>query len=70
MLTIDNPEELLPTERAGLVVFILMRHRRQKFTTAEIARTVGLTHNGAWRMLCRLSRNIPIVQEIDGWVIY
>lgn len=71
MLSIrDKKEEVLPTERTGVIVYVLMSHRGQKFTTAQLAQRVGLTHNGAWRMLCKLSRKIPICQEIDGWVIY
>jgi hypothetical protein len=69
MLSIDNPKDLLPTERIGLVVFLLMRHRGKKFTTAEIARSVGISHMGAWYMLEKLSRVLPISQEIDGWCI-
>jgi hypothetical protein len=63
-------KDLLPTERAGIVVYILMANRGKLFTTAYFAQRVSLTHDGAWRMLGKLSRKIPIVQEIDGWVIY
>jgi hypothetical protein len=63
-------KELLPTERAGIVVYILMANRGKLFTTAYFAQRVSLNHGSAWKMLCKLSRKIPIVQEIDGWVIY
>jgi hypothetical protein len=62
--------ELLPTERAGIVVYILMSNRGKLFTTAYFAHRVSLEHHSAWEMLCKLSRKIPIVQELDGWVIY
>lgn len=69
LLTFDDRKNTLPTERVGMVVFILMENRGTKFTTAELAQAVSLQHRGMWRMLCKLSRKIPIVQDIDGWYI-
>lgn len=68
--TIDDRGELLPTERIGIVMFILMDNRGQKFTTAKLAELADIKHSGVWKMLSKLSRKIPIIQEIDGWVIY
>lgn len=70
LLKTEIEDELLPTERAGMVVYILMANRGQKFTTAFFAQRVSLNHSGTWKLLCKLSRKIPIVQDIDGWVMY
>jgi hypothetical protein len=62
-------EDTLPTERIGMIVYILMANRGKKYTTAELAGIVGLQHHSMWYMMCKLSRKVPIVQEIDGWSI-
>lgn len=69
ILTADSDSDILPTERVGLVVYILMTNRGVKFTTADLARRVSLTHQGMWAMLAKLSRRLPICQDIDGWYI-
>jgi hypothetical protein len=69
LLTFDDRKNTLPTERVGMVVFILMDNRGRKFTTMELAKAVSLQHHSMWTMLCKLSRKLPIVQEIDGWYI-
>lgn len=69
ILTTENQKDILPTERVGMVVFILMDNRGKKFTTADLARIVSLTHQGTWAMLAKLSRRLPICQDIDGWYI-
>jgi hypothetical protein len=70
MLSIaGNRGETLPTERVGVVVYTLMDNRGAKFTTAYFAEITGLRHHSVWEMLCKLSRVLPIVQDIDGWYI-
>jgi len=69
LLTTDRRKETLPTERAGMVVFILMENRGCKFTTAFFAEKTGLQHHSTWEMLCKLSRVLPIIQDLDGWRI-
>jgi len=61
--------DTLPTERAGMVVFTLMENRGKKFTTAYFAQATGLQHHSVWEMLCKLSRVLPIVQDLEGWRI-
>jgi len=55
-------DELLPTERVAIVVRLLFREG-QALTSAEIAIRVGLTRRGAWRMMTKLSRVLPIYQD-------
>jgi hypothetical protein len=68
MLSIaENRGETLPTERVGVVVYILTKNAGQKFTTAYFAKQTGLRHHSTWVLLCKLSRVLPIVQDLDGW---
>lgn len=64
-----NRAETLPTERTGMVVYTLMQYRGQKFTTAYFAELTGLKHHSTWVMLCKLSRLLPIRQDLEGWWI-
>jgi hypothetical protein len=68
MLT-NSRGETLPTERIGVIVYILTENKGTKYTTADLAQRVSLQHASMWKMLCKLSRVLPIVQEIDGWYI-
>lgn len=40
-----------------------------RFTTADVARITGLSHNAAWYMLTKISRVVPLVQTVDAWHI-
>lgn len=51
------------TERIGIVAWHLAEGR--PLTTSEAAHLVGIGHRGAWAMLGKLSRVLPIVQ-VDG----
>jgi len=57
--------ELITTERVGLVVHRLTLG--EAATTAEIAAWVGLTRFGAWEMLDKLSRVIPLALIGGRW---
>lgn len=59
--------ELCVTERVGLVVWLLAAERGRKHTTADIARRLGVTYGGAWAMLGKLARVLPIAADSDGW---
>ena len=64
-MEVDN--ELIPTERVGLVVWRLW-HRRA-LTTVEIAQLAGVTRAGAWTMMNKLSRKLPIVWMNGKWIV-
>lgn len=55
------------TERAGTVGIAL--GRGQSLTTVEIMHMTGLTHSGAWRLMDRLSRNVPLILYNGKWQI-
>ena len=61
--------EMIPTERIGSVVHMMTVHAGCKFTTADIARYAEISHAGAWAMLTRLSRKVPLACDADGWYI-
>ncbi len=64
--------EMTPTERAGLAVSLLYEARAAGMaglTANEMAERLGLTTNGARRMLNRLSRVVPATKIDDAWAI-
>ena len=62
--------DTVTTERVGLVVYLLMVNRGKRFTTSDLAVRLDMEHRGTRYMLEKLSRVLPIVEEIDGWVMY
>lgn len=60
----DN-EPLYPTERIGLAVYWLAQGGQ--FTPKELATRLGCTRHGAYQMLTKLSRTIPIVDDGGVW---
>jgi hypothetical protein len=67
---LDNPEEMTVTERAALAGWLLARGKQ--LTTQEAADTLGLTYIGAYRLLQRLSRVLPVrfdqpVSGLEGY---
>lgn len=55
----DN--EYTTTERVAIVAHLLATG--EQLTTADVANLVGVTRCGAWEMLSKLSRVLPLVQE-------
>ena len=51
-------DDLLPTERIGLVAWALAIG--ETLTTQQIAERTGLTYGGAWALMQKLSRVLPI----------
>jgi hypothetical protein len=60
----DSTSEYIPTERVAIAVFWLMQGNR--LTTAEIARLTGLTPSGAWYMLQKICRVLPVSLSDSG----
>lgn len=52
--------ELVPTERVAIVVRCLMQGRA--LTTREVADMTGISSHGAYQMLSRMSRVVPVYQ--------
>ena len=52
-----------PTERVAVIVLALAHGRR--LTTRQAAEITGLTLNGAFVLLCRISRVLPLCQDVD-----
>lgn len=58
--------ETLTTTEATTVLVIALVARRERFTTSEAARRVGMSRAGAYRLLSRASRTGEIVC-VKGW---
>jgi len=61
--------ELTPTERAGRAVYLLHEARARGMTANEIASRLGMTPNGARRLMNRLSRSVPVATIDQRWAI-
>lgn len=57
----ECPEELVAQERAALVAWWFARGAQ--LTTRQAADRLGVSWLGAWRMLQKLSRVLPIIFE-------
>lgn len=61
-------EEYIVTERVAVIVRLLTLGRR--YTTAEVAALLGMERTGAFKMLAKISRVVPLA-EIDGrWTMH
>jgi len=66
---IRHHRDTITTERVAIVVMALVRHPGRVYTTAEIAELAQMTHGGAWMMMTKISRVVPIGQTTTGWVL-
>ncbi len=62
-MTVVVPE--VPTERTAIVVWMLAKGRRMK--TSEVADLTGVTRQGAYEIMARISRVLPVVQIDESW---
>ena len=62
-MSIIQPE--VTTERVAVIVFLLCKGRR--FTTREVAELCGVTQRGAYAIMARISRVLPLVLDGSGW---
>ena len=53
------------TERVGMAGALL--YRGGAWPTRRIAERLGLSYAGAWAMMARLARVLPLALEADGW---
>lgn len=57
--------DTLPTERIALVAWRLAQGNA--YTAREVADMTGLTWFGAHRLLCKVSRTLPIYSDGGKW---
>ena len=57
--------EPIVTERVAVIVWKIAQG--QVYTTAEIAVICGLTWDGAYKLMCRVSRVLPIYLDNAQW---
>lgn len=58
-------EDLLPQERAAFATHLL--YSGQPLKTVELAERLGLTRQGAWRLLTKIAHVVPIYQDKEGY---
>ncbi len=61
---VEPPMDLTIRERTAIVVFELSEGRQ--YTTAEIAAKINVTRQGAWAILCAVSRILPFFQDEES----
>ena len=66
---IRHHRDTITTERVAIVVMALVRHPGRVYTTAEIAELAQMTHGGAWMMMTKISRVVPIGQTATGCIL-
>jgi len=63
--------DIEPTEsttiRTAVVVVLLMVGRRLK--TAEVAEMTGMSREGAYRLMCKISSVMTLTLDDDGWQV-
>lgn len=64
--SVDN-RDFATTERISFIIWSMTLGA--KLTTREIAQLLGITRAGAYLMLCRSSRAIPLVFENGRWSV-
>jgi len=64
--SVDN-RDFATTERITFIIWSMTLGA--KLTTREIAQLLGITPKGAYMMLCRSSRAIPLVFENGRWYV-
>ena len=55
----------VPSERVAIIVFLLCKGR--KFTTMEVAELCGVTRRGAYAIMARISRVLPLTLDNGTW---
>jgi hypothetical protein len=63
MTIVQQPE--VASERVAVIVYLLGKGHR--FRTADIAEYCGVTRRGAYAMMARISRVVPLAQANDEW---
>ena len=53
------------TERVGIACALL--YSGGAWPTRSLAERLGLSYAGAWAMMARLARVLPLALEADGW---
>ena len=57
-------DEYVITERAALIAWHLAHGEGMR--TSDVVALTGLERQGAWKLMCRLSRVLPIYQDDIG----
>lgn len=66
-MNVAEQRELLKTEGIGMVAYHLCQGGT--VTPRSVAAMVGIRPNGGYKMLCRISRVLPVVNDESGWYL-
>lgn len=58
-------DEMVTTERVALVVWQIANGN--SLSTADVAKMLCITHSGAWRLLAKLCRVLPVSMTDGVW---
>jgi len=61
MYDVDEVSDLIPTERITLIAWALALGGT--VTTGQVAKELGITRVGAWLLLTKMSRVVPITSD-------
>ena len=61
----ENGRDWTPTERISWTTWQIAHG--EVLTTKQVAESTGISWHGAQKMLCRMSRRLPILQLNGGW---
>ena len=65
-MAVTDPAEMTSQERAVLALWLLIQ---VPMSTREISERCGMQMAGAWKMLKRISRVVPLYREGGKWRI-
>lgn len=63
-----DTKELTPTERVAVILWHIAI-LKEELTTAQVATLSGLSMRAARRMMCAISRKVPIYKDDGVWVL-
>lgn len=64
-MKIELTVESIPTERVATTAWAFAQG--ESYTTAQVATLTGLTWFGAYKLLCKMSRVLPIYCDHGVW---
>lgn len=60
---------MVPTEAAARVVYLLVTASQRGVHIRRLASEIGYTRSGAYKLLCRIARVVPLWCERGRWKV-
>lgn len=58
-------QDMRTTDRVAMICWLLLQGRAM--TTVDVAKRTGMTRQGAWYLMARLSRTVPLYNDSGQW---